>query len=247
MSQLQKNLIQTTTLRTCDCDMFGAWTPSSILTSLQEIAAAHCVLLGIDYRSLVPYGVAWVISSVRVAFDRVPTLGESISIETWPATPRHFFFPRVCVFRDADGVQLGAAHSLWALMDMTTRKVASRDYVSARVPDNADRPLPIAMPRPVKPIDAPVKRADYAPVFTDFDINGHVNNTRYIDWCVNQLGMETMRDNVVGEFTVNFEAEIRPDTPIALTLAEKDDAFSCQGYAGEKRLFSIGGALRRRA
>ncbi|MBE5807911.1 MAG: hypothetical protein E7317_06180, partial [Clostridiales bacterium] len=209
-------------------------------------SAVHCTDLGIDMTTLGPRRLAWVLSGTHVGFDRLPVIGDTVSLETYPMPVRHFFFPRMYIFRDAAGARLGAAYSLWMTMDMQARKAVRDAFVESRVPDNSGRAVPIAMPRPVKPLEAETRTSRYAPRFTDFDINGHVNNTRYMDMCVNELGFDTMREYGIVDFTVQFESEIRPGVELSLTLAREQSAFTFQGHADGKRMFSVGGTLRRR-
>ena len=81
------------------------------------------------------------------------------------------------------------------------------------------------------------------PVYTDLDVNGHVNNTRYLDWCCNALGIETMRGYAMQHFAVNFNQEILAGQEVRTVLHTAGDAFSFSGFEGEKRHFDVGGTL----
>ena len=85
------------------------------------------------------------------------------------------------------------------------------------------------------------------PQFTDFDVNRHVNNTKYLDWCLNALGVEVMENWCVTSFCVNYDAEIRQGAQVRTQLCWEDGRFTYCGFAGEKRHFGISGQLSHRA
>lgn len=233
-------------LRTRDCDQYGAWRPAAILEELQETAATHCTEWDCDYLHLRDIGLAWVISGTHVSLSRVPTIGQTLEVETFIQPLRHFFFPRMHVFRDGEGRVIGGAHSLWVLLDIRERKIVRSEYVESRLPAAKAVPAPTAMPRPLKPLEAPVVEAPIPIGFTSFDINRHANNVHYMDWCLDALGFDRLRDQVVTDFTVQYESEILPGMEVTGQLAERDGQFTYIGHSNGSRLFSIGGALSPR-
>ena len=84
-----------------------------------------------------------------------------------------------------------------------------------------------------------------APRYTDLDFNGHVNNTRYLDWCCDALGIDTMRGAYLKHFAVNFDAEVMPMQQIRTELRRLGDDFSYCGFEGDKLHFDVGGLLAR--
>ncbi len=244
---MNENYIETMALRTCHCDMHGDWRPGAILEAMQETATAHCDRLGLSREVTDALGVAWVLSRCHVALKRLPRRGETISVETYPQAPRHLFYPRVNVFRDGEGREIGGAGSLWVLLDLRTRRITDSEAVKSRLPDNRDRDAGPRVSAAVRPLAAEPVCGEYMPAYTDFDINGHANNTRYLDWCCNALGFETMADARLVDFEISYESEILPGTRIRTELARQEDRFTFFGCAGERRCFAVAGTLRPRS
>ena len=232
-------------LRACNCDLHGEWRPSAILEAMQETATTHSDRLGIGRALTDGLGIAWVLSRTRVDLGRVPRLGESVTVQTWPLPPKHLFWPRMHAFLDADGRQIGSASSLWVLMDLQTRRVVASEPVRSRLPDNAD--LPGGMPAPGKPPEAGAVPGALLPPYGDFDVNGHVNNTRYLDWTCNALGIGVLAEWRVCAFSVSYEQEILPGAEVRTALAHKDDRFAFTGTIGDRRCFSVIGEMERRS
>ena len=234
---------QTQIILTRDCDMNGRWKPSSIMECMQEVAIAHCEDVGLGRSVTDGLGVVWVLSRCRVELDRHPVLGETVSLETFALPMKHLFFPRGHVFRDAEGNTIGGALGLWLLMDVHTRRIVPEPYVKERLPME-QREAPVATPATVRPIDDSPEMGYLNPQFTEFDVNGHVNNTKYLDWCWNALGFDALKSRGIECFDVNYDGEVLPGELINTELCRDGDAFSFCGSVGDKRRFGIAGRLR---
>ena len=237
---------ETVELRACRCDMFSQWKPSAILETMQETAGAHSEILNLGHDEMACLNLGWVIARLKVDFSRVPSVGEKICIETYPTPNRHLFYPRSHIFRDEAGNVIGCANTLWLVMDLATRKMVNSDEILAKMPDNRDMKPAAGMPATVKPFDGEIKTSFVAPQFTDLDTNGHANNTKYLDWCCNALGMENLKDSCIMSFDANYDAEILPGAELRTELTMEGDRFAFCGYSGDKRHFSIGGRLGAR-
>ena len=159
--------------------------------------------------------------------------------------PKHLFYPRINAFRDETGAEIGSASSLWVLLDVNTRRIVNNEVVLAHLPDNGDMPAGAA-PGVVRPLEGAAETRKLLPPYSDFDVNGHVNNTKYLDWACSALGHERMAANRLLEFTIIYDSEIRPGVEIHTELIRQDGRFTFCGSAGEKRCFSIGGVLGER-
>ena len=230
-------------VRTRDCDMYGRWKPSALLEAMQEVAIDHCESVGLGRGVTDGLGVVWVLSRIRVELSRQPVFGETVTLETFAMPMRHLFFPRVHVFRDAEGREIGGAQGLWVLMDIHTRRIVANPFVARQLPFE-DRPSPADVPATVRPLCDAAEAASLLPGITEFDLNGHVNNARYMDWCWNALGFDALRDREIRRFDVNYDREVLPGESIRTELCRDGDAFSFCGFAENRRCFGISGELR---
>lgn len=235
------------TLLTCHCDLAGQWRPSAILETMQEIAGVHSELLGVGRNALVQRaGVVWVLTRLEVVMDRYPKIGERISTETFPMPMRRWFCPRYFIFRDDSGAELGRAGSLWALLDLATRKMVAPDSVKKYLPDNSDMTAPMGLPATVTEVSGTLETGTLLPAYTDLDVNLHVNNTKYMDWCCNALGIDTMTNHCLRRFAVNYDTELRPGQEVRTELRRLGSDFSFCGFHGDHRHFDVGGVLGER-
>ena len=230
-------------LKAIDCDLNGTWRPGAILVTMQEAGAAHSELLGAGYYALSQQDLAWVLFRAEVVMDRYPAIGDTVSTETFPMEHHHWFFPRYYIFRDQKGAEIGRSATLWALMNLKTRRMVTPEAVTALMPDNSDLPAPLALPGPVQEVSGTLETDAFRPVYTDFDSNRHVNNTKYVDWCCNALGVEAMTGHGLRRFSVSYNQEVRAGETVRTELRRLGDTFSYCGFLGDKRCFDIGGEL----
>ena len=233
-------------LLTRDCDMAGALRPGALLEMMQETAGTHAELLGVGRTALSVRGMAWVVTRMEVHLDRTPVLGETLSVETYPMPVRRWFYPRYFIFRDGQEREIGCAASLWVLMNLQTRRVTKSDEVNSLMPDNSDLPAPLGLPAPVQEVGGVLETREFTPVYTDLDTNGHVNNCRYLDWCCNALGVDTLKGWELSRFMINYDLELRPGQQVRTELRRLAQDFSFTGWADGERHFDVGGTLRER-
>ena len=240
-------LKQQTVLTAAECDMMGAWRPDAILTCMQETAGAHSASFGLARAYMDGLGICWVLSRQKVVLLRTPRVYEEITVETYPLPQRLLFFPRVHVFKDKDGEEIGYACALWALMDMKERKLTASEEVSSRLPRVAGLKNPAGLPGTVRmPEGAQIEESLITPRFTELDLNRHVNNTKYLSWCQDALGIDCMKEKEIASFQINYDAEVLPGVKVTARLLRDGEAFVFCGSDGDKALFSVDGVLRER-
>lgn len=238
-----KTYTQTFRIAASQTDMNAQLRPGALLEIMQEVAGDHAELLGAGRPQLLDLNLAWVLTRVEVRMDRYPKYGETLTVETFPMPNRRMFFPRCFLFRDSEGLEIGCAGSMWVLLDLTARKMVFNAEIAGRLPDNSDLTAPMGMPATVEEIACPPVEHLQTPVYTDLDMNGHVNNTRYVDWCCNALGIDVMQARTLTHFAVNFNQEILPGQQIRTVLHRSGEQFSFSGFCGDHRCFDVGGVL----
>lgn len=237
---------ETFILRPRDCDLNEKWRPSAILETMQDVAGAHSILLGCGRDELVKNNIVWVLSRCELHMDRYPSVGETITVHTFPTPTRICFFPRYYIFTDARGEMIGKAGSLWLLLDLTTRRMLPPGDVGKLIPDNKDLSVPMNLPATVGNLQGEEFVTEYRPVYTDIDVNGHVNNTRYADWLCNALGMDLMKEYEPEHIILNYNHEVLPDHVVTLHRILKETEYRLSGIVGDSSAFEIGGKLRKR-
>ena len=238
---------ETALIRTRDCDLNGVWRFSAILEAMQEAAGAHSTSMGWGREQLLRHGAVWVLARTEVRMDRYPSVGESVTLDTFHMPDRHRLFPRYFIMTDEAGKQIGTAATLWMVMNLETRAAISPESVGMALPDNRDVKPPMGFPSPIRPVEGEPRISACRAAYSDLDVNGHVNNTKYADWVCNQLGRDVLTKMEISRMILDYNAEVLPEQEVTFRLTQQDDRCQLTGWCGEKKAFEIGCDLRPRA
>ena len=190
-----------------DVDCYGRLKPSMILSYAQQIAGMHSTQLTVGYDALAKRRMFWAVTRHKVQVTRLPRLGETIRLETWPMPTTRVAYPRSMVAYDASGNEVFRSISLWVLMDLDTRNMILPGKSGISVTGTL-RGNELAVPTglPAKALRSSRSRQV---CFTDLDRNGHMNNCRYLDWISDLLPSSYHAAHEIREFTACYLSEAR--------------------------------------
>lgn len=242
---MNKQYSETFIVRATDCDVKRRMRPAALFVAMQEGGERHALSLGVGYDAMMARGLFFALTRIHVRFDRAPRCGERVVHTTWPGATNRFFCPRYHTFTLEDGTPLASAGALWVMLDMNERKIVSPNTVDLHFPDTSAIPSPVELPLRLPRMEAASEQLTRTPTYSDYDVNGHVNNTRYIGYLCDALGHEALDSHYIGELVAGYEKEIREPRPLTLSLSRSGDRFSflIASEAGEKH-FVASGTLR---
>ncbi len=188
-------------------DRFGNLKLSTMLYYVQEVAGRHVDLICMDYDHLAAKGMFWAIIRQKVQITRLPMRGEKIRVETWPMPTTRVAYPRSVVAYDADGNEVFRSISIWVLMDIRERNMILPAKSGIAVVGTL-RGNELAAPASLSPRFLANTRERHV-CFTDLDRNGHMNNTRYLEWIDDLLPSAFHRAHTPKELTVCYLSECR--------------------------------------
>ncbi len=195
-------------------DRYGRLKPSTALFYAQEIAGQHCTLLSLDYDALASKRLFWAVIRHRVQITRLPRAGETIRVETWPMPTTRVAYPRSTVAYDAQGNECFRSISLWVLMNLDTRAMILPGKSGIEI-QGTIRGTELVVPGSLVP--KPLENSQRRVVcFTDLDRNGHMNNTRYLDWIDDLMPSAFHAGHPLREFTVCYLSEAREKEQLEL-------------------------------
>lgn len=193
---------------------------------LLNASARHADSFGYGREALRRQGLAWVFSRLLIQQDVPLHEFDNYTVRTWVADVSRWFSLRHFVIIDSGGIPVGYATSVWALMDLETRKAVD---LSAQLPGYAS----VACPAESAPA-CPVERTRrphvtssepalvFRPLFCDIDYNGHFNSIRYIEHLLNALPMEVCRHYPIHRLEINYSAECHYGEELSIYVAEAE-------------------------
>ena len=183
-------------------DRFGRMKTSWLLACVQEVAGEHSILLGAANGEYNGRQLFWAVTRHRVEINRLPGAKDVITLKTWPCPTTRVAYPRATAAYDSQGNELFRVMSLWVLMDVGSRAMILPGKSGVTV-DGVTVGNEIAVPASLPP--AAGENVEKRQVrFTDLDVNGHMNNTQYLNWVDDLLPGVFHRDHPAKEFTICY-------------------------------------------
>lgn len=206
-------------------------TLSALLYHAQEVAGAHSQMLSCDRDSLTDKNLFWAVLRHRVVIHRLPSAGEIITVRTWPMPTTRTAYPRAVRAVDGNGNILFELVSLWVLMDRTSRAMVLPGKSGVEVQGIAFGDEP-ASPGSIVPGNH-LNTAQWLVSQQELDVNGHVNNTKYLD-PVERLADALNNTQSPKEMTICYLAE-----------AHAGDTLTLQYTLSEEGIFTLDGTRPR--
>ena len=196
-----------------DADLWGRIKPGALVNLLIQAAIRSADQLGFGFDRLRQQNLFWVLSRLTIRIDQIARWPQLLIVETWPKDIDRLYYLRDFFIIDEEGHQMVAATSAWLAIN-AERKRPSRventgDLAFTRLRDKqAIRELPEKLPA----LGDTKLLYGYLPLYTDFDVNGHVTATRYVDLMCNALPVEFWSENYPSGLAINYLRETLPGT-----------------------------------
>ena len=187
---------------------------SSLMRYMQDTATNHADKIKIGHNELDKDRNIWVVIRMRLDVNRLPKLDEEFIVTTHPGKNKSFLFPRYFQVYDKHNNLLLNASSTWVVLNYDTRKVVINPFKDRKLPEEEDKhdlPLPEKVPGEAKNL-IETRRAKYSEV----DMNGHINNTRYVDYILDLHDSKFHQEKMVSSILINFDKEIMEGDNIEL-------------------------------
>lgn len=207
-----------------DADPLGLCRPSSLMGYLQEAATGAAESGGFTRERLIrEYHVFWMLARIWYSLKKPVPWNSNLTVRTW-----HRGNPGMMMYRDfdliLDGDVVGEAVSVWVMADVVTRKLSkmstipnlmntsggelckSKNLQKLRVPSS----LPFVEERRLH--------------YSDTDINGHVNNSRYADLACDALDPKHIgKSSFVSSLQLGYLGECRAGEMLRIHAGSGDD------------------------
>ncbi|MBP1614664.1 MAG: acyl-ACP thioesterase [Bacteroidetes bacterium] len=189
-------------------DFNGRLTMGVLGNHLLNCAGFHSTDRGFGMASLNEDNYTWVLSRLAIELDEMPYQYEEFTIQTWVENIYRLFTDRNFAIINKDGKKIGYARSVWAMINLATRKPADLlalhgggivDYI-------CEEPCPIEKPSRIK-VDTQEITSTLVAKYSDIDINGHVNSIRYIEHILDLFPLEMYKMKRIRRFEMAYVTE----------------------------------------
>jgi acyl-ACP thioesterase len=223
-----------------DVDFAKRATPVALCRAFLEAAWNHAEKLGFGYAELASQNKLWVLARLLVQIDVYPLWGEIVELTTWPRGISGAFALRDFEICATGGRRLAAGASSWLVLDCETHRPQRIDKLILRIPSPRNDSVVGRDPKKLGSIENGGVAFATAVLYSDIDVNRHVNSARYIGWLLDAYSWEfhqchtlkTLELNYVGESQWNDSLTVlsgqRAQMEFAHSIVKSDQTEVCR-------------------
>ncbi|MDD2438348.1 MAG: thioesterase [Massilibacteroides sp.] len=202
-------------------DFRGRVTIPMIGNYLLHAASSHASERGFGYTDMTEKHTAWVLSRLALEMWDYPQMSEPITLYTWVGEVGRVFTERCFELQNAVGKPFGFARSIWAAIDLETRRPTLLDVEGLGVYQSG-RLCPIEKPGKIPTVENEMPGTPFTVKYSDLDINGHLNSIKYMEHLLDLFDIRMFKEKEVHRFEIAYLAEGRYGMELEMHSTETD-------------------------
>jgi len=207
-----------------DVDGHGNCKASAILGHLQEAATQAAEHGGFGRSALLDrYNSFWMLTRTWYRLNRPLHWDEELTIHTWHRGGKAVTSYRVYDLYVGEE-KVGEGTAIWVFADMVDRKLLRlKNLEELQGTDGGELCKDRILTKLRKP--EVLTQVEQRPMrYSDTDINGHVNNTRYADFACDAVHMDRLENGrFLAGMQIGYLAECRPGEVLSIQTGEMED------------------------
>ncbi len=213
-------------------DNRGIAKPSFLWNIMQDAATVHAETL---HLSAAEHSIIWVLSRIKAKLYRPLLPYERVRCETWCPGIRGASWYRSFAFY-TDEKLVGEAQSMWVTIDPQTRRILRPSVFPTS--DSFRRMMRGELFEPLPKLSCPAVTVHHThPVmYSDLDINNHVNNVRVVELISDALDLQR-QPGFISSLQINYTAETTFGAQLTLSCGTVDSARYVRGEVGDHTHF----------
>jgi len=193
---------------------------------MQETAVNHSDATKLGYEDLIQENKAWVLTRQMIKLYEIPRLNQKITVETWANNTTETMAIRDFNILNKDNEIIGISRTSWMIIDLKARR-------PVRLPSKVLENIPLIPGKLTEHLELdkipfsdqkPEKDITFKVVYSDLDLNHHVNNINYLKWVLDDFDYEFRNKFRVYSVEINYLGEalygntlVRDTMPISNT------------------------------
>ena len=194
---------------------------------LQLMAATHSEVGGISFTDMQEFDQAWVLSRMRVEITKLPKWGDTVTVKTWINSLENSRSVRALEMH-LNGQKIVSSETFWAVFNTKKRR-----------PEGLALPFEHFQLYP----DTRATKFGFSKInlnyekeivfekmvfLSDLDIVDHVNNVKYLEWCLDLVDEKLILNQKIESFEMNFlkELSLKDKVQIHQSISKNEIVFS---------------------
>jgi acyl-ACP thioesterase len=172
-----------------------------------QAATRHAEERGFGYSAMTAMNRVWVLTRMNIVINEFPKNDAEIKLHTWVTEVNKLFTERCFAIEDAGGKYLGYARTLWASIDMETRRPTNVQEMYGMTSFITNRECPIEPAVKIPFLKDAELDTSLMVKYSDIDINKHLNSIKYIEHFIDTFPLEMYAEKEIRNFEINYISE----------------------------------------
>ena len=205
-------------------DFRGKATLPLMSSIVLQVATKHAEERGFGYVAMTAQKKAWVLSRLIIEMFEYPEKDCELNVKTWITDVNRLFTERCIAFETVDGKLLGFARTIWAAIDLDTRRPTNLLELQELTDYTVEKQeIPIAGTKKIPQIKDEPSVGKFTVRYSDIDINGHLNSMKYIEHFIDMFDMEMFKTKDIRRIEMNYSNEAHFDTTLHLHKKQESE------------------------
>lgn len=244
VGEVMKNEITTITKKITyqESDFTGQYRLANLFSTLADLATINALQTKIWQEELQQvYG--WILVKQTLRLHKPVMINDALTISTRAGKSSRIQFTRLYDIQDENQMYIGGVYSSWTFIDIQKRKIVRPDKVGIVIPEIEEYHHEVEAYQEIKEDISLSCKATRKVVYSDIDVNLHMNNYRYIEWAMDVMDYTVFKTHYISETSMVFKKEMAPNTVANILYGEKDGYFKVQisSEDGSTTYFEMGG------
>lgn len=216
------------------CTPNGYLKYTDLCNLLQLTAGDHAEIGGISFTDMQAFHQAWVMSRMRIEIDSLPKWKDIVTVKTWIVSLENSRSVRALEMH-LNGKKIVGCETFWAVFNTKLRRPEALALPHEHFEKFGET---FSTTERVKKIDFPKEMKivnERKVVLSDLDIVNHVNNVKYLEWCLDLVDYKAILKQNLKSFDMNFMKELTLNDIVSIeeiSTAEKSNySISKEGKA----------------
>lgn len=220
------------------CTPNGYLKYTDLCNMLQLTAATHSEIGGISFVDMQAFHQAWVMSRMRLEIIALPKWKDVVTVKTWINSLENSRSVRAFEMY-VNGKKMIGAETFWAVFNTKTRRpeALALPYDHFELyPDNKATEKSFSK---INITDDKEMVFEKTIVLSDLDIVNHVNNVKYLEWCLDYVDEKLILNRSIESLEMNFLKELSLRDKVVLHETVIDTGYIFNITKEDKTCFAL--------
>lgn len=220
------------------CTPNGLLKYTELCNLLQLTAGYHAQAGGLSFSDMQEFNQAWVLSRMHLEIDSLPKWGDIITVKTWIMDLQGSRSLRALEMY-INNKKIAGSTTLWVVFNTKLRRAETLMLPHEHYEKYPEiRPTEQSVTKVMIPDTGDITFSKSV-VLSDLDIVSHVNNVKYLEWCLDAINPQVILKQNIKSFDINFLRELHLDDMIDIYKAKSGNNISMAVKKNNKTCFAL--------